>query len=666
MKTTYEKALKEYFVKQFILKNHRSPNTIELVEGLRNLNKEFVDLNNVGFSGNLIKKPGFASESSVETENLNREALFTDVKLGYRRLTETLNTLENVSRGFFASTRNITARLSDIEARLDNMLLFSNQSDLFVYGIEENFTVQDKIDFTNTTASVENGFVTLGRDGFELIDISDVDIKYSTFAEKGYSGIHVSSNVNTLKSDDGNFWEYLVYTSYKNGRVSALINITLNEPQFVSQFRFTNQMSGINTRPVANLFYTLDGLTYKQVEPYEYVITTAEVVFNIGIDNVKGFRLILSKNQYDASVTNDQYVYIFSLDSIKLYSNGYLTTGESLLYAGPYSIADEDGNPIKYTKATADVCVTKGNLDGVSLFLSKDGEEYIPVNTDGTGLAVVTFANSANAESRGVLNEEENANSISSDNFIDLLPNEAISNTIITTEYASSYIRKSIVFKRNVPIEDTNGNRIQVYGVDSGWFFDSASNLYKTTIYVTNPLGFSINLGNTSAFVNGVQVSGLVNFKPGYSVFETAASNWSSIPKNIGDFNSLKRSDIAYPYNHKYLIEGYIYPDTFKGEKVYIGVEEYFGMLCSYQVPELFIVNDSNINYGIYTIDHKNNYGIFKIKVNKSDSTWSNEQCVVNWYTNSDGYENIWMKMRLQSSIAHSSPVVTSVKIRVI
>jgi hypothetical protein len=105
---------------------------------------------------------------------------------------------------------------------------------------------------------------------------------------------------------------------------------------------------------------------------------------------------------------------------------------------------------------------------------------------------------------------------------------------------------------------------------------------------------------------------------------------------------------------------------VFFGEKVYLGVEEFFGTLMKYEVPELFLVPENINNFDIYTTDITPTNLVFKIKVNKADATWSLEQCSASWTLNTQGYDKIWFKLGLQASDANISPVVSSVKIRVI
>lgn len=190
--------------------------------------------------------------------------------------------------------------------------------------------------------------------------------------------------------------------------------------------------------------------------------------------------------------------------------------------------------------------------------------------------------------------------------------------------------------------------------------------MYKTTIYITNPEGISIDLGNTSAYINGLRLSGKVLLQQGYSVFETAETNYLPVATGATKLSDLRKLDSLYPYNHKLLIEGYSYIDNFKGEQLYQGVDEYFGSLLTYVPPETFAIPENTNNYDIYTIDVIDIGSVFKVKVDKSNGTWQNETYDYSWSVGRSTSNQLWFKLILSSSEDYKSAVVSSVKVRVV
>ncbi len=663
MSKDYNNKMRERVIQQFVEEHDRSPNELELKLEMRKTRREYPQLEQVGFSRRDIEKPQYASISSAGDENKNRAAITDDLAVTDDRIIRLFTDMERSFRTLYASTRQTRNRLDDLEARVDNLLLLNGQTDVFVYGFEENFTTNEVIDLHNSTASVENGYVTMGRDGMGWIEPSRLTLSYSTISDKGYIGFQNTSDIETLSSDNGEFWEHLVYTSYKRGRVSLLIDVTLDEPTYVNEIRFTTYTLGTHSRIKATVFYSFDGDTYKSVEPQEVVLTREENVFHIGLDQVKKVRLMLSKDSFDdVTSLNNQYAYLFGLDSLKLFSKTY-SAGESVLYAGPYEIMDESGNDVFFTKATADVCVIQGDEENVSLYLSADGETYVPVDHQNDGNNLVSFQNGSGAGTEVLLELGEHGGSLVETDRISLGPSEAALNTAVDAEYAGVFVQKSVILKRNIPVTDA-GVRRTLQGIDTGWFYDKKKRLYRTTIYNTNDT--SIDLGHTSAYLNGLQVSGQVFIPAGYSVFETAETNYQVISPGIKRLAYLKKEDSLYPYNHKYLIEGYVYADQFKGERLYPGMEEYFGELMKHVPLEIFSSVEMDGNYRVFSMDDSYGDVLFKVKIDRSSASWADERFSVGWSVGRGSFHQLWLKMLLHSKTNQTSAVVNQIKVRVI
>ena len=60
----------------------------------------------------------------------------------------------------------------------------------------------------------------------------------------------------------------------------------------------------------------------------------------------------------------------------------------------------------------------------------------------------------------------------------------------------------------------------------------------------------------------------------------------------------INKNDL-FPYNHKYLIEGYSYSKNFNGDKVYLGMDKCFASLMKYVPIEVFYMKRNNNNLDI-------------------------------------------------------------------
>jgi hypothetical protein len=663
----YQDTLKRRTVQRFIVENNRSPTEAELRDLFIKSKREYPSVDQVGISGYDIVKPQFKDRSSIVDENQNRRAIFSDMSTMSSRLDELAQLLEDSFRGFISTKIRTSGLLNQLESRLDNLLLLNGNVDVFIEGIEETFDTQESIDFSKTTASVESGFCTLGRTGYSVVDLAEAKISYSAIAEKGLVGTQVSSPIEYLKEEDGTFWEYLVYTNTRQGRVTAVIDIDLDDSAYVNDLRFVANPVSVNKKATYTAFYSLDAQTYTAVEPVERVVVSGENQVNIGIEGVKKVRINISKDVSDNTTTvQNQYVYVFSLDSLKLYTDQYVSSNISELYAGPYSIVDQEGQNVNFTKATLTACTISADNTSVSFFLSKDNATWLPVNTKDSAGAVVSFTDGSRAGTWNVIDETQTENRLT-----EIVPpllevdfsTEAIINIEVDEAFAPLVPFSSISVKRNIVDPSLLD---EIYQVAPGWYLDHSTSQYTTTVYVDAPEGRYLDLGHTGAFINGAAVNGLVHLTQGTSVFATSDANWREIPVGLVDLQSLKREDPLYPYNHKYIIEGYNYTGAFAGEQFYAGVAEYYGRLLEYVPPELFNNSEFDGNLGIYTVDDIEGTLFFKVKVDKTDASWINEKFEADWLVSRDESNQIWVRAVLSSSDSSQSPAIDFFKIRVI
>lgn len=685
----YQRALKRRAIQDFVLENSRSPTQAELLELLRQYRERYPTIDLVGFSGTDTTKPQFKDESSAANETANRKAVLEDMFVLAERVEELTNQLEDSFRAFDASARRTGRLLSQIESRLDNLLLLNRDVDVFVYGVEEVFATQEAVDLSQTTAEVESGFVTLGRTGYSAIDLETVRVEASVTSDKGILSYQTSNKVDSIKKIDGSFWEAVVNTTYRTGRVTLILELTLSEPTYVGDIRLACKPVDAARRSTLSVLYSLDGQTWTAIKPAEVEVYSGENQVTLGKDQVRKIRILLSKDAADDQTTSaNQYTYIFAIDSLQLYGDSYDSALESTLICGPYEVLDESGNPVYFTKAKVDCCGVLPEGTAVSFFLSQDGVTFQPASVTSDSLAMVSFGSSdvsgtystidTTAQDAGLVAAAPSGLGLE-------FSGEAFLNKYVLADQADRVAQKSIEVWRNLP----TGNK--VYGVSSGWQFNKKTRHYSTVIYVEEEEGKSLQLGSTSANVNGQIQTGLVHLKQGYNTFETSDANWYEVDTDsVTTITELQQRDPAYPYNHKYIVEGFPYSADFQGEQVYHGVDVYFGALLRYVTPEAFSyygVVDSEANpidsivdaeanpidtfkadssYGSYTIEDLDGNLYFKVKVDKQDASWALEEFEIKYLTQTAQSNQLYVKVLLQTPNESLTPKLDSFKVRVI
>lgn len=664
----YQETLRKRAVKDFVKETGRSPSRAQLNELMQLGAINYPELDTVGFSSvDLIgKEADFMKESSSSNENVFRLSGYDDLLTIDNKVNDLVDLVEDTQRGFKATSTRVKKLLRKIDKRLNNLLILSGKTDVFVYGIEESFDTHDFVDFSVTDASVESGYVTLGRAGYNKIDLSEASLTVTPIADNGLLGTKSVGSLTSIRDIDGNVWEYHLETSYSIGRVGLSINIDMKDPSYVGDIRITGNGIDTNSLTTFRVFYSIDGKAFKETGYGRQEFGTGENQICLGVDNVSKIRIVLEKEGADHSDSQTRHKYIFSIDSLELYTDQYKINQTSTLICGPYSILDEYGKPVNFTMATlgSDTCCTIPRKSSVSFFLSKDKQNWFPASFTGDSLSVVYFNTTNPVGTYSYIDLSANTNSLTDKPpaNVDLTyGDDLLCNLYISEDYSDNFVFQNTVVKRNLP----QTNR-KLYGVSSGWFLDESTYEYKCAFRIDDIEGRIIDFGSTSAYLNGRQVTGQVHVPEGYHTFRTSYTNWHDVPEGLKTHTQLEQADPSYPFNHKLIIEGYNYPGDFKGARVYEGVDEYFGALLKYVSPEIFEEEENKSNLHIYTIENYEGRLYFKVKADPADGSWLYEHVKVDYMLRTEDTSDLYIKALISTRDKTVTPNIHSVSVRVV
>ena len=664
----YRQTLRKRVIQKYVKDTSRSPSRAQVNELMQEGAIQYPGLNTVGFCSVdfLNIEPDFMKPSSASDENVFRSTAYDDLLSVDQKVDDLIEIVEDTQKGFKATSARVKKLLRKIDRRLNNLLILSGRTDAFVYGVEETFETHDAVDLESTDASVESGYVTLGRSGYNKIDLSDARFTVSPIANKGIIGTRNIGGVPAIKEVDGNIWEYHIETSYSIGRVGISINVDLKEAQYIGDVRITGNSIDCNALTTYRVQYSIDGKTFKETDYGRQDFGTGENQISLGIDNVRGLRIILEKEGADHTDSEMKHRYIFSVDSLEIYNDKYKINQRSTLICGPYKILDESGDPVNFTMATlgSDTCCTLPRKSSVSFFLSKDKENWFPASFTEDSLSVVYFNTTNPVGTYLYIDGEKDSRAL-----LDVPPSnvdltygkDLICNLYIGEDYSNDFILRNTVVKRNLP----QGNQ-KLYGVSSGWFVDETTYEYTCSFKIDDIQGRIIDFGNTSAYLNGRQVTGQVHVPEGYHTFRTSHTNWHDVEEGLTSHTDLEEADPAYPFNHKLIIEGYNYPKDFQGQRVYEGVDEYFGSLLEYVSPEKFEEEDNDGNLNIYTIENYEGRLYFKVKADPSDGSWLYEHVKVDYMLRTEDTSDLYIKALISTRDKTITPNIHSISVRVV
>ena len=670
----YMKALKKRVIKEYIEENKEAPSRSEIFELLRKAKDKYPHLNVRGFSSVDIELPDFQSPSSASKENSRRAAIADDYTAINDKITQMITLLEDSYRGFICTTNRCTKLSKAIDARLDNLLLLSGRSDVFVYGIEETFDTAEFVDLDASTVQVHPGYCTLSRQNFEKTDLNNIKFRIDNFASRGITGSKNSASPKHLLEADGVMWRHKVHSQYEKNTVTCNIVMDLNAADgiYIGDIKLIGNPVEVNSKTYATVHYSVNGSSFVRLDPPNRRFQKGENLFSIGKENVKKIKISLTKRTADYQRFDGLYSFDFSLDFIEVVAGKYTITKEDTLYAGPYYIEDDLGKPVNFSMATLDhgTCCIVPDATSVNFYLSKDNQTWYPASFNANSNSIVQFYNSNPHGTSSLIDPD-----VLSEGSLITDPlkiakyginyrygEEALINLHISSEYADHFVLQNCFVRRNPRTKNK-----KVFGISSGWFADRVNLQYKTTIHIEAFEGAVLDLGNTSAYLNDKLVTGKVNLPRGYHNFKTSFTNWSEVPEGIMNTQMLREHDKNYPFNHKLMIEGYNYPANYYGDKIYNGLNaRNFAALLEYVSPERFNSPEFKQDLSIYTIEEYNNNLFFKVKIDPSDSSWTEEEIEVKYMLRLDEVNTLYVKAILRTADTAITPNINSFRVRVV
>ena len=667
------KSIKEKIVKDFIKKNSRTPSQQELKTIYNSYLEEHSKSERLGIvSTKKNAYPIVGSESSAK----DFEELINNLKLdqeeSLRDLNEIQSNLELNFRVFNKKTNNSLSLIRRLERVANKNILLYLKEDIYSYGIVESFEDYNKIDLERSNATLFNGKATVGFSKLVNENFSPKNLSFSVSSRYGNIVRQKEiGNSNNVFSEDGRHFKVVAYSKYPDDICEMSIDIDFSEPKGieVNTLKFVSLTPEVNSKVSYKCYYSRDLNTFEEVFDGDQRITEGENYIQVNKSEVKRIRLILCKYNYDFKESGD-YAYVFSLDFLGHTINSYKINQESYLYLGPYKFLDENEEEVKFSMATikGGTCCIVPDESSIDMYLSKDNINWIKADYNGESRQVVQFSESEenNLEIFDIVDNSTGAKFIAQESIpegLDLKSDEKLFNFFVPEARKDQFIKSSFDLRRNIFNKENN----KLYEAATGW--EKVENdFYETSFEIKQMEGRYIDFGPGSCFVDKRQVSGKIFLSQGVHKFKTSTENWFDLnlenEEEVKSLRQLKAIDNLYPFNHKYIIEGFKYVRGFKGRKTYKGADKVFAHRMREVSNQRFEIESLR---DIFTAVDLNGNLYFKIKSKKDTSESKLEDFEVA-YRRRDSEENsdLYIKAVLKTFNSKVTPKIEQIQVRVI
>jgi len=651
MKQSYLLAVKEKFIKEYLQANGNVPNATEINQYLIEFKKDNPEIETYGMSGAFLEKYSFLESSSATKENENLGFIKKDIQIQEGYLKDNMSRIDTSVYNFKSFLKRSMNKLNVFESRLNSLIINYSNSDLFLHSVEEEFNDHNFVDLENTTLDVMNGYATLkSKPDYYGLEAASASFKYRTKNTLISSG--ANKKVKEILVQNGKEWVGSCITRESSGRVVLEIEIDLKEKIDIGSIVIDGRPMDVNSKTYYGIEVAESNKSYRAIQPRIKRFSTGENFTNLNEKKISKIRISLIKENSDEKMGGG-HRYIFNINSIKIRKDFFSKNQEGVLYAGPYEVKDSFGDPINFSmaKLSTDTCCIVPDKTSVNFYLSKDNMNWKEAFFEEGYQNVIKFNEIDIANQGTEIDSNENKFNIIRIN------KDFYLNFKIKTEAIKGVNKNNIVLKRNMSQNST------LYKADQGWYFDIEDETYNITIEVEKIEGRYIDLGYTSATVDGFEKTGLIKLEKGFHTIKTSSANYLKVTSYLESLEELEEEDKLYPYNHKYLFEGYSYPESFQGEKNYFGFDSRFSFLLNYVPEEKF---DIYKDLSVYTMVEKEDYTYFKVNVNVSDYSWKKERNNVIIYGSEDLNNIFYVKAIVRSSDTGRAPHINSLVVRVI
>ncbi len=601
--------------------------------------------------------------------------------------------------------KSLDSRIRNLKARIESLILLKSDTAGFISFVEDSFFSLENVS-TDTTTNIDTttGEVTLnvdrsneiGENQGTQIDLLKAEVTWALIetGNVNYKANPFGSNLGNILSDKPNWYGVEVnsrnpvrqITSSLSGKSSmGELKINLGNKRSVSKIVLLTSDATAGGDSVISAQYSLDGYTWENVPSPSFVQSgNGNFIWRFDLINLQWLKFVVSKSSPDQS---DSFgvTYDYGFNRIKLYSEVFLADGDGDLLVSETltpTFGDED---VTFGRASLEVCEEVPEETSLRYYLrAYDGATYsdwvqvAPLSRSVEGVPSVVDFTSPNDLNSEILTTSFDAtldiealNILRTDGSGSLSyrfagPNDTVANFYIGL---SDNLLTDLVLLRNRGYSagkfPTVTEDVNVGDIPCGWGLDGDSTYYCSFL-VSNPLGRKIDFGHTQAIIDGRYKSGLIIIQPGWHTFRTDRANWETISGTVPTSDiELKELDPLYPYNHKYLIEGYIYPDDWTGNAaVYLGVDEY-GQHKAIRIGRHKFVEYS-FDPSVYALDVISGpKTLVLLKFDSSRPNHENERVRLFYTRRFDSFEGIQTKAILKTDNVERTPVLSYYRVRV-
>lgn len=642
------------------------------------------------------------TSSSAEKENNTNTLILSDLLTLYRGMFLLTNDAMKSFDRWRSEMQRLESQLDSLDNRVTNLLLITQDTEGYFNFVSDNFVDTEKIDLENSDVVVDLGreLVTVGPNNpgatrVFLNNLSDDDVSFTVLTQKNFQSVVEAPGSELVNAfdDTSRFWQSRVYMLTPSP-VAAELKVKLGDSpvklsRITVKLHASNNTSSIQITPLLST----DNFNFTQLPTDNFSLSVLRTAtFSFEETEATHIKFLMTKEGFD-TVDGLSYVYEFGAEEISLFSEGFSGDTVAVLRSKPLSVLGNNGSIEEFNRATLEACELVPEDTSINYFVAATTTTTPPSSDDWVAIdplnrenpvnpIVINFADLISLEAgNSTVSSDWVKTSYDSDNDPTTDPefsNPAadfklidLSGTTLTTSSETATGMRYMLptsfdrildhqIKTTVPLDERNftvlrnlglkGNKLTVRGIQSGWGFQEP--YYSTIVEIKNKDGFDINFGDRSVIIDGVVTKGQVHLLQGFHSVQTHKDNWVDVTNSLTTLTALKAADPLYPFNHKLLIEGYLYGLGWTEERVYQGVDLFTEFRMRQIGPFDLLRSLPNNDYAKFALDLDVQDGarapsrVIIVKTDSSSPDFQNERFVLRFKADTGTllFKYIWLR----------------------
>jgi hypothetical protein len=647
------------------------------------------------------------SSSSSEHINSIADAFSSDVSVITREIMKLAKDSSSYHERWLNELKRISSKANKLEQKINSLLLLANDSTGYFAYVGDILSDLSLVDTDLTTAyvnveeqscSIDPNRSSTSSSQINLNNLTDADISFTPVSRRSGTAYFNTGDKNSLSQifkPGQSSWVGKI-SSVVNGDMTAEMKIKLTDIEVeVSKISIIYSGPDISSKSTITAQYSIDGYSWYLLPTSEATKTlTTNMSWHFNLIKIKWLKFIFYKPTADSG----RYEYIYSIKNIRLFGNSYPAEEGNLFVTKSLSATDEQKNVHSFSSTKLDACeVIQDNTSiSYSVSASRDNQtwtDWVRISPSSSSSIlypkIVSFTGLALKDNtlEAITNLIDSTSTLSD-------PQMRITTKFDDPEYVSykfkdksfgvlntaigfvsnpNIVSNSVSLWRNIRSKSSFPDLSKVRGIARGWGFEGKT--YSCFFEIVNPQGKAFDFGKTTCLIDSTPITGTITIPKGIHKFQTSLDNWFDISDDlvvtsISSEEELIAADPLYPHNHKLIIEGLPYSNTFIGEKKYLGVDlsaEFYSTRIS-----LFDLENNAKDYSSFAVRSIGNaeesvYAVSAfLKYDYSNPDSVNELSIVRWKSDDIGQElfkYIKLKAELITSNSYATPQLTAYRL---